>query len=426
MGRRKCPMCDISKDTSEVIKRSNHKVMCDSCHNEISIFLASTARLAQQGTTLVQGVQNEVNDDGLPPNNCIQNELLSYLQYYLSRSSSENLKAVIVRFYGEAEINKAKLLLWRCVEDDIIGVFQNRITTASRSALEANTQDIITAFQKSDAQGVLLPSFAAIDLNRVPKFAPEEMGDFAVREKLSALEQRLNLMENQVLGNSDSIKTLEISVQQGLFDIDQDKFKNKTDTYATKQWPKLPERKSNNQSSSMSGNSGNSGNNANSKPSTPRGRMLPVLPLENTIWSLTPKPKRLATTGTKSSYPEPGVSNAETNEWQMTRQERQRIRREKRKNETVIGKREGISVKSGLKHINVFVSRVHPDETDESVKSFICDEGVEVIDIKQVSNVNAFMKSYRVTINFDDLNKVLDEGFWPKGMGCRTFYEKRT
>ena len=213
------------------------------------------------------------------------NELLSYIQYYLSRSSSENLKAVIVRFYGEAEINKAKLLLWRCVEDDTIGVFQNRITTASRSTLEANTQDIITSFQKSDAQGVLLPSFAAIDFNRVPKFAPEEMGDFAVREKLSALEQRLNLMENQVLGNSDSIKTPEISVQQGLLDIDQDKFKNKTDTYATKQWPKLPERKSNNQSSSMSGNSGN---NANSKPSTPRGRMLPVLPLENTIWSLIP------------------------------------------------------------------------------------------------------------------------------------------
>ena len=158
-------MCNISKDTSEVIKRSNNKVMCDSCHNEISIFLASTARLASQnnqdeGTTLVQGVQNEVNDDGLPPNNCIQNELLSYIQYYLSGSSSENLKAVIVRFYGEAEINKAKLLLWRCVEDDIIGVFQNRITTASRSALEANTQDIITAF-KSQMHKVFTSKFCS-------------------------------------------------------------------------------------------------------------------------------------------------------------------------------------------------------------------------------------------------------------------------
>ena len=126
-------------------------------------------------------------------------------------------------------------------------------------------------------------------------------------------------MENQVLGNSDSIKILEISVQQGLLDIEQYKFNNKTDTYTTKQWPKLPERQSNNQSSSMSGITGNSGNNANSKSSTSRGRMLPVLPLENTIWSLTPKPKRLAKTGTKSRYPEPGVSNAETNEWQMTR-----------------------------------------------------------------------------------------------------------
>ena len=59
-----------------------------------------------------------------------------------------------------------------------------------------------------------IPVFASVDLNKTPKFGPEEMCDAAVRDKLSAVEQRLKLMESLVHGNSDSIKALEVTVQQ--------------------------------------------------------------------------------------------------------------------------------------------------------------------------------------------------------------------
>ena len=124
---------------------------------------------------------------------------------------------------------------------------------------------------------------------------------------------------------------------------------------------------------------------------------------------------------------EPEKDQSERNEWEMTREQRLKIRREKRRKETVVGKRENNSVvKSGQKHIKVFVFRVHRDESEESIKSFISSEGVEVVGITQVSNENAFMKSFKVTINFEDLSKVLDEDFWPMGICCRKFYEKRS
>jgi hypothetical protein len=116
-----------------------------------------------------------------------------------------------------------------------------------------------------------------------------------------------------------------------------------------------------------------------------------------------------------------------SNEWEMTREERRRIRRERQRKEMIIGKKENEKcIKSGLKNVNIFVSRVHEDESADSMKEFICDEGVHVIDIKQVSSDSAPMKSFKVTIAFTDMEIVMTDTFWPKGIGCRRFYEKRS
>ena len=45
--------------------------------------------------------------------------------------------------------------------------------------------DIITAFQKSDAQGAELPSFKATNFYQVPVYAPEPMEHAAVRDLIT-------------------------------------------------------------------------------------------------------------------------------------------------------------------------------------------------------------------------------------------------
>ena len=415
MGRKKCPMCDITKDTLEVVKRPNNKIMCDACYDEIKTYTSNAAKLASQSSRSDGATSlSDYEDDDSHIKHCIQSELLSYVQYYISRSSADSLKATLIRFYGQADIVKAKQLLWKCVKDkEAIGVIQNRITTASRPAYEADAQDIITAFQKLDSEAVAIPVFASVDLNKIPKFGPEEMCNAAVRDKLSAVEQRLKLMESIVHGNSDSIKALEVTVQQGLLDNDQNK------------WPRLPPKKP------VVFQSAPPRDINISRPSTPRGHLLPSVPAETSIWMgasprSVPEDNRTRQEKIKPSK-EPEKDQSERNEWEMTREQRLKIRREKRRKETVVGKRENNSVvKSGQKHIKVFVFRVHPDESEESIKSFISSEGVEVVGITQVSNENAFMKSFKVTINFEDMSKVLDEDFWPMGICCRKFYEKRS
>ena len=111
--------------------------------------------------------------------------------------------------------------------------------------------------------------------------------------------------------------------------------------------------------------------------------------------------------------------------WQYERQQKRKLMNGQRKKNAVFGKRSGSFIKSGLKHVDLFVFRVHCDVEDESLSSFLTDENISVIKFEKVSHDDSIMKSYKVTIKHDDLEKVMNEDFWPDGIGCRKFFSKR-
>ena len=121
-----------------------------------------------------------------PKMNCISNNLMSYIQFYIHRSSCENIRTVIQRFYSPEEIHEAKFLIWKVADEKIIGGRINRIksTCMVRMPHEADVTDIVTAFQKSDEQEAELhvPSFGATNFVRVALYAPEQMEHAAVRD----------------------------------------------------------------------------------------------------------------------------------------------------------------------------------------------------------------------------------------------------
>ena len=61
----------------------------------------------------------------------------------------------------------------------------------------------------------------------------------------------------------------------------------------------------------------------------------------------------------------------------------------------------------------VFVFRVHSGVEDESLSSFLTDENISVIKFEKVFHDDSLMKSYKVTIKHDDLEKVMNEDFQP-------------
>ena len=74
------------------------------------------------------------------------NELLAYVQFYKSKSTSDNLKKVILNFYKCNEIVAAKDLLWQLCKD-YLGDKQGRRFTNTRSQLDADFSDIIIALK---------------------------------------------------------------------------------------------------------------------------------------------------------------------------------------------------------------------------------------------------------------------------------------
>ena len=76
MGRKKCPMCDITKDTLEVVKRQNNKIMCDACYDEIKTYTSNAAKLASQSSRSDGATSlSDYEDDDSHIKHCIQSEL---------------------------------------------------------------------------------------------------------------------------------------------------------------------------------------------------------------------------------------------------------------------------------------------------------------------------------------------------------------
>ena len=71
---------------------------------------------------------------------------------------------------------------------------------------------------------------------------------------------------------------------------------------------------------------------------------------------------------------------------------------------------------------SIFVSRVNRGDV-HSIKMFLQDNNVDVVDITQTNHLQAKFKSFRIKVTMLDLNKVLNKNFWPRGILCKKWYD---
>ena len=163
----------------------------------------------------------------------LKNELLAYIQYYINRSTKENLKNVIIRSFSSEDVSVAKTILWSGCQA-VLGSMDTRRASAVRTIKEADTADIINGFDKLDKSPFDMPTYAAVDIEKIPKFAPEDMEFTSIFERLSILEQRVSFTEGRANANCDTIKALQLTVQEELLTIDKSKsmIKVPEDSYA--------------------------------------------------------------------------------------------------------------------------------------------------------------------------------------------------
>jgi hypothetical protein len=115
---------------------------------------------------------------------------------------------------------------------------------------------------------------------------------------------------------------------------------------------------------------------------------------------------------------------------QLKKQRRQRQMGAERndtrsKTKPVYGTRQGSTLRAGPRRHDLFVFRIDKDITDEMFRDYLNESQVNVHELECLSQDGSWTKSYRVTVECNNINDILNPEFWPDGIGCRRFWRKK-
>jgi hypothetical protein len=128
-------------------------------------------------------------------------ELLSYLQFYRSKSTVDNLHRTIVHFFLPSEIAEAKRKVVSLFETYLADCPFKVVRRQSqlRSAHDAETEDIIAIFTALDNLDVLKTyQFVAANFDRLPKYGPEELNICSIADRQSRLDYDIQALAHSV------------------------------------------------------------------------------------------------------------------------------------------------------------------------------------------------------------------------------------
>ena len=63
--------------------------------------------------------------------------------------------------------------------------------------------------------------------------------------------------------------------------------------------------------------------------------------------------------------------------------------------------------------------------TEHDLNEFLVKNIIDVKNIDRVSHNNSRFNSYKITVSVIDFNRILDEYFWPDGIQCKKWYERK-
>jgi hypothetical protein len=295
------------------------------------------------------------------------------------------VKTTIIKFYTDNEVSVAKKLL-----------LQSFPSLPSLPAMQRQgdgkklreVDDILQVFRSVDEHGYSdkTVKFAAVDLARVPSYTKEEECLDSVLARLSSIESQLASVSDLTRTNNKDIACLKAKSQEK----DEDVFAAPRLSYADQL-----------RRSSMSNTSA-----------------IPV-PTRRPL-----RPLRLTSISSEASGRPSKRQRSETGEEPQEKPFVEVRRRKPPKG----GNRQGCSINGGVSHFTLFVSHLDKDTTEEQLKSFLSAENIDVHYISATSHPQARFKSFKVTVFktlYDKLCGAGSEDFWPTGVYCRPFRQKR-
>ncbi len=323
----------------------------------------------------------------------VVNELLAYVFFHLDGYPVDNIVNVILQFYHADVISDAKRLLWDCYGDDLPSM-QKRTNKGHKSAAEKDIEDVMDSVKLIDAKysdkDVYLPTvFVAANLSKLPNVTPGEIEVLSLLERVSCLERQM----------------IQVCAPQ-------------KQTYASVASPPHSGAKTAARTASVT----NAFSGTRPKDTSTSAYVMPL-----TV-ALPPVPGDQAT----AAAPDDGFTLQPA---QLKRQRRQQNMdsvnkydtdtRTRSKPKVVYGTRQSSTLRAGPRRHDLFVFRVDNDITDEMLQDYLKDNHVTVRELECISQDGSWTKSYRITVECNDISGILNPEFWPDGIGCRRFRRKR-
>jgi len=154
------------------------------------------------------GVQSDIcpadarsTESPLGVSKLVVNEMLAYMQFYRDKSTADALHGIAMMFFTSNETTEAKQQLINLFPVELADcpLKVGRRHSATRSAHDAAIEDIIRMLELLDNMNVLSRvSFSACNLDRLPKYGPEEVNVCTIADKQTRLDNKIVELTNQL------------------------------------------------------------------------------------------------------------------------------------------------------------------------------------------------------------------------------------
>ena len=360
--------------------------------------------------------------------NVVLSELLAYVNTYRGRATDFNIRLAILRWYNIEEITTARSTMEAGVKNVIPNYphfGKKRTDSANRSAREVMVSDIIEMFKCLDGvdEKENIPSFAAIDVSKLPPASPEAAADMmSVMETLAAQQRQLAQLQETMVSlradvnaNKAEIRERESRPNRGNSVTGQPQQRGADSVPASSSNVPEPtaadDRDAADDRVATSGVAIVNGASTSGQTSETRGPREPKGNIQHTTFA-----DALNRVSNKSEFqsgakrPNKGINKGAGGKKVPTPK--------------ICGTKQCGNLKAGPNTIQVQLTNVNSNTSADDIEKFINDteENISAVKVEDLSAVGWDTKRYIVTFNYEHLQTVVSPDFWPKGIYIKRWF----
>ena len=405
-------------------------------------------------------VCKECIDEFVNSHKSIQNEVLSFVNFYRSSSASKDVKEACLLFYTDDELEVAKKCLlskFSCLVNPA-----QRKDSEKRSKGEAIFKDILDMLVELDNKNIVV-NCVAENLRRLPSYRPEEYNTVSILERLNKLEKEvkgntvkidcnatnIELLNTDIDNQSIIVKSIGETVSNNLaVDIVKNDITNKSQLYSSQP------------NSAMS--SANNGSSYASSVVKATSCVTPgVTPQLKPVWQAQPAPfvkpqpspalqtqhgpafkpqftpalqpqsatPPAASTGNigfsshRQQIGYTGANQGNVNSWQL-------VEKKKRKGCSVFGKGNinGKQLGAELPSRHFVLERILKTATKDDLLSYL-KQSNPLVNIRSLELLTKSVESrynmFKLEVCIEDITRVMEPTYIPAGVGIRPYWFRR-